>query len=200
LPKEVLGVTCQQEREREREGEREKFIDNQIDDWRSVSTTPLQGDRETERERQRERERFIDNQIDDWRSERERQIERERERERERDAADTAREYSEVHSLKTTRSSKRTYSSKSLAPMHKEKLSLPRGGGGGGGVCGAPAPGKPRALCFRYLRKNSSSSFFFLLIVLLIFLAGLLLLSLSSSCEGSPDTNSRSQHSSISTV
>ena len=31
-------------REREREREREKFIDNQIDDWRSVSTTPLQGD------------------------------------------------------------------------------------------------------------------------------------------------------------
>jgi hypothetical protein len=28
LPKEVWGVTCQQERERERE----KFIDNQIDD------------------------------------------------------------------------------------------------------------------------------------------------------------------------
>jgi hypothetical protein len=28
-------------REREREREREKFIDNQIDDWRSVSTTPL---------------------------------------------------------------------------------------------------------------------------------------------------------------
>jgi len=64
---------------------------------------------------------------------------RERERERERDAADTAREYSEVHSLRGTRSSKRTHSSKSLAPMHKEKLSLPRGGGGGGGVCGAPA-------------------------------------------------------------
>ena len=41
----------EREREtREREGEggrergREKFIDNQIDDWRSVSTTPLQGD------------------------------------------------------------------------------------------------------------------------------------------------------------
>jgi hypothetical protein len=32
------------ERAREREREREKFIDNQIDDWRSVSTTPLQGD------------------------------------------------------------------------------------------------------------------------------------------------------------
>ena len=31
-------------RERERESERGKFIDNQIDDWRSVSTTPLQGD------------------------------------------------------------------------------------------------------------------------------------------------------------
>jgi len=29
---------------RGREREREKFIDNQIDDWRSVSTTPLQGD------------------------------------------------------------------------------------------------------------------------------------------------------------
>ena len=32
------------EREREREKEREKFVDNQIDDLRSVSTTPLQGD------------------------------------------------------------------------------------------------------------------------------------------------------------
>jgi hypothetical protein len=31
-------------REREREKEREKFVDNQIDDLRSVSTTPLQGD------------------------------------------------------------------------------------------------------------------------------------------------------------
>jgi hypothetical protein len=31
-------------RKREREREREMFIDNQIDDWRSVSTTPLQGD------------------------------------------------------------------------------------------------------------------------------------------------------------
>jgi hypothetical protein len=32
------------EKEREREREREKFIDNQIDDRRSESTTPLQGD------------------------------------------------------------------------------------------------------------------------------------------------------------
>jgi len=31
-------------RERERHTQREQFIDNQIDDWRSVSTTPLQGD------------------------------------------------------------------------------------------------------------------------------------------------------------
>ena len=31
------------QREREREREREKFIDNQIDDSRSVSTTPLAG-------------------------------------------------------------------------------------------------------------------------------------------------------------
>ena len=68
------------EREREREREREKFIDNQIDDLRSVSTTPLVGDTAAGhscvcvREREREREKFIDNQI-----------ERERERERERE-------------------------------------------------------------------------------------------------------------------
>ena len=44
-------LMCMRERERtrararrERERERERFIDNQIDDWRSVSTTPLQGD------------------------------------------------------------------------------------------------------------------------------------------------------------
>jgi hypothetical protein len=37
--------TKRRERERERrEREREKFVDNQIDDWRSVSTTPLPGD------------------------------------------------------------------------------------------------------------------------------------------------------------
>ena len=51
----------------EREREREKFIDKQIDDSRSVSTTPLQGvcvrERERVSERERERERScIDNQ------------------------------------------------------------------------------------------------------------------------------------------
>ena len=33
-----------EEKEEEEEREREKFMDNQIDDWRSVSTTPLSGD------------------------------------------------------------------------------------------------------------------------------------------------------------
>jgi hypothetical protein len=35
---------ARRERARARERERQKFIDNQIDDCRSVSTTPLQGD------------------------------------------------------------------------------------------------------------------------------------------------------------
>ena len=77
-----------------------------------------------------------------------------------------------THSSKRTRSSKRTHSSTSLAPMHHEKLSLPRGGG----VHRAPAPGKPRAFCSRYLSKNS----FFLLLILFILLAA------SSSLSPSP--------------
>ena len=51
--------------EREREREREKFIDNQIDDWRSVSTTPLQGDTESARARG-EREEFYWQPRSDW--------------------------------------------------------------------------------------------------------------------------------------
>ena len=54
----------QHERERggREGGGREKFIDNQ-DDLKSVSTTPLSGERKREREteRQRERESFMRN-------------------------------------------------------------------------------------------------------------------------------------------
>ena len=84
-------------------------------------------------------------------------------------SSERAHSSTRTHSSKRTRSGKRTHSSTSLAPMHHEKLSLPRGHR-------APAPGKPRASCFRYLRENS----FFLLLILFILLAA------SSSLSPSP--------------
>ena len=72
-------------REREREREREKFINNQIDDWRSVSTTPLVGDTAAghswlsivEKESVRARERAIEQEQEEEEEEEE-QEERER--------------------------------------------------------------------------------------------------------------------------
>ena len=122
-----------------------------------------------------------------------------------------------THSSKRTRSSKRTHSSTSLAPMHHEKLSLPRGGG----VHRAPAPGTPRAFCFRvsdisgktffrrkktfYRRKekrfsggrvfrfssSSSSSSFLLLLILRILLSALLLVTLPSPRKRNGDLLTR---------